>query len=126
MCTITETLYTITETLILSRKLIGSDFIRDVVEKYAAQGKTPLLFSRDAHLIGVIAVADTIRDSSRTAIEWRFSRLSADLIKMPYSAAFPVPTMIATGVASPKAHGHEIIYAGKRDCIPIRFYPGCG
>lgn len=39
-----------------------SDFIRDVVEKYAAQGKTPLLFSRDAHLIGVIAVADTIRE----------------------------------------------------------------
>lgn len=29
-----------------------SDFIRDVVEKYAAQGKTPLLFSRDAHRYG--------------------------------------------------------------------------
>ncbi len=36
------------------------------------------------------------------------SRLSADLIKIPFSADFPVPTIIATGVAKPKAHGHEI------------------
>ena len=27
---------------------------------------------------------------------------------MPISAAFPVPTMMATGVASPSAHGQEI------------------
>ena len=36
------------------------------------------------------------------------SRLSADFTKIPYSAALPVPTIIATGVASPSAHGHEI------------------
>ena len=47
---------------------------------------------------------------SRTMVStlWRFSRLSADLIKMPISAALPVPTMMATGVARPKAQGQEI------------------
>ena len=38
----------------------------------------------------------------------KFSRLSADFIRIPYSAAFPVPTIIATGVARPSAHGQEI------------------
>ena len=42
------------------------------------------------------------------SMEWRFSRLSADLMRMPYSAAFPVPTMIATGVARPRAQGQEM------------------
>ena len=36
------------------------------------------------------------------------SRLWADLIKIPWLAALPVPTIIATGVAKPKAQGQEI------------------
>ncbi len=36
------------------------------------------------------------------------SRLCALLTRMPFSAAFPVPTVIATGVASPSAQGQEI------------------
>ena len=36
------------------------------------------------------------------------SRLSADFINIPCSAPLPVPTIIATGVASPKAHGQDI------------------
>ena len=36
------------------------------------------------------------------------SRYSADFIKIPFSAPFPVPTMMATGVARPSAHGQEI------------------
>ena len=39
---------------------------------------------------------------------WAVSRLSADLIRIPYSAPLPVPTIIATGVASPSAQGQEI------------------
>ena len=34
--------------------------------------------------------------------------MAADLIKIPFSAALPVPTIIATGVAKPKAQGQEI------------------
>ena len=36
------------------------------------------------------------------------SNASADLIKIPFAAPRPVPTMIAVGVASPRAHGQEI------------------
>src|SRR6266571_3624493 len=34
------------------------------------------------------------------------SRLSPPRIRMPCSAPLPVPTIMAVGVASPKAHGH--------------------
>ncbi len=37
------------------------------------------------------------------------SRLSPPLISTPSSAPFPVPTIIAVGVASPSAHGHAMI-----------------
>ena len=36
------------------------------------------------------------------------SKCCADLTKIPKLAPFPVPTMMAVGVASPKAHGQEI------------------
>ncbi len=36
------------------------------------------------------------------------SSASADFIKIPCKAPCPVPTIMATGVASPKAHGHDI------------------
>jgi len=37
------------------------------------------------------------------------SRLSASFIKIPFVAPSPVPTKIAVGVASPKAHGQATI-----------------
>ena len=36
------------------------------------------------------------------------SSASADLISIPFSAPLPVPTIIATGVASPREHGQDI------------------
>ena len=36
------------------------------------------------------------------------SKTSPPLIRMPYEAATPVPTITAVGVASPRAHGHAI------------------
>ena len=39
---------------------------------------------------------------------WASSRLSASLIRIPFSAPLPIPTMIAVGVAKPKAHGQAI------------------
>lgn len=38
------------------------------VERLAGEGKTPLLFTRDGRPAGVIAVADTLRETSREAI----------------------------------------------------------
>lgn len=37
-----------------------------------------------------------------------FSRGSPPLIKMPYRAPIPVPTITAVGVANPKAHGQAM------------------
>ena len=36
------------------------------------------------------------------------SRYSADFIKIPFSAPFPVPTIMAVGVARPRAHGQAM------------------
>lgn len=38
------------------------------LEKLASQGKTPVLFARDKSLLGIIAVADTIKEDSAQAI----------------------------------------------------------
>ena len=42
---------------------------KTVVTRLAKEGKTPLLFVRDDKLLGVIAVADTVRETSRAAIQ---------------------------------------------------------
>lgn len=42
--------------------------VQNKMEKFASQGKTPLLFAREGRAAGIIAVADTVRDSSREAI----------------------------------------------------------
>ena len=40
-----------------------------IADKLAQQGKTPLYFGTDNHLIGIIAVADTLKPTSAAAIE---------------------------------------------------------
>ena len=45
-----------------------ADDIKTEADSLAAQGKTPLLFAGSGKLIGMIAVADTVKDDSRSAI----------------------------------------------------------
>ena len=45
-----------------------ADYIKTEADSLAAQGKTPLLFAGGGKLIGMIAVADTVKDDSRSAI----------------------------------------------------------
>ena len=45
-----------------------ADDIKAEADSLAAQGKTPLLFAGGGKLIGMIAVADTVKDDSRSAI----------------------------------------------------------
>ena len=40
---------------------------------------------------------------------WAFSRLSPPLMRIPFSAPIPVPTMTAVGVASPMAQGQAMM-----------------
>ncbi|MGI6721575.1 MAG: heavy metal translocating P-type ATPase [Anaerovoracaceae bacterium] len=42
--------------------------VRDSAEKLAEEGKTPLFFAADDRLLGIIAVADTIKEDSAQAI----------------------------------------------------------
>ena len=44
------------------------DNVIAVAEQYAAEGKTPLYFAEDGKLLGVIAVADVIKEDSKDAI----------------------------------------------------------
>ncbi len=50
-----------------------------------------------------------VLSSTRVWILWASSKLSAPLIKMPFSAPLPVPTMIEVGVAKPSAQGQAKI-----------------
>lgn len=64
----------------LGKKLLGGSlgFIKknvevptaaiEIAEKFAGEGKTPLLFAEDGRLAGIIAVADTIKKDSPEAI----------------------------------------------------------
>ena len=51
------------------------------VQQYAAAGKTPLLFACDSMPIGLIAVADTIRETSRSAIR-RFTEMGLHVVML--------------------------------------------
>ncbi len=50
-------------------KLVALGDTEETCAQLAQQGKTPLLFASDGRLRGIIAVADTIKDDSRRAVE---------------------------------------------------------
>ncbi len=49
-------------------KDIGAEYDADMGERLASEGKTPLYFARGGIYLGIIAVADTIRPTSREAV----------------------------------------------------------
>ena len=52
----------------ISRKVRVPDTVKKKAEEFAESGKTPLLFAADGVLLGIIAVADTIKADSAEAI----------------------------------------------------------
>jgi hypothetical protein len=58
--------------------------------------------------IGLPLVNVPVLSKTKVVIEEIFSSTSPPLIKIPYLAAIPVPTITAVGVASPRAQGHAI------------------
>ncbi len=52
----------------VSDKFTVSGAMTERSEKLAEEGKTPLLFVKDGNVCGIIAVADTIKDDSRSAV----------------------------------------------------------
>lgn len=55
--------------------------VESTVNHLAQQGKTPLLFARDGKLLGIIAVADTVRETSRAAIQ-RFRSMGLHVVML--------------------------------------------
>ena len=53
----------------ISAKAAVSDAVRRQAEELAGSGKTPLFFARGAQLLGVIAVADAIKEDSPRAVK---------------------------------------------------------
>ena len=51
------------------------------VSRLAGEGKTPLIFARDGRIVGIIAVADTVRESSRAAIR-RFGEMGLHVVML--------------------------------------------
>ena len=42
--------------------------IEDKLSSFASEGKTPMIFAKSSEIIGIIAAADTVRESSKSAI----------------------------------------------------------
>ena len=53
----------------ISSQVSVSEKMRQTAEKFAGEGKTPLLFARDGELAGMIAVADIIKEDSPQAVK---------------------------------------------------------
>jgi Cu+-exporting ATPase len=54
---------------LMTEKNVSLQELEDVSHKLASEGKTPMYISSDGDLIGIIAVADTVKESSKRAIE---------------------------------------------------------
>ncbi len=52
----------------ISQKAVIGEEIRKLAESLSEEGKTPLYFAKDGRLLGVIAVADTMKEDSPQAI----------------------------------------------------------
>ena len=57
---------------------------------------------------GVPEVSVPVLSNTTVVIDDIFSKTSPPLIRIPYDAAIPVPTITAVGVARPRAHGQAI------------------
>ena len=57
---------------------------------------------------GLPSVTVPVLSRMTVSTRWAVSSASALLMRMPFSAPLPVPTMMATGVARPRAQGQEM------------------
>ena len=60
---------------------IYDDNVKMLEEKLAAEGKTPLFFVRDGILLGIIALADRVKPTSRAAIE-EMKRMGLEVVML--------------------------------------------
>lgn len=102
--------------------------IIEIVDNYASHGKTPLIFADSNKVIGIIAVADIVKESSRTAVE-EFKKqgihvvmltgdneVTANAIKKETGIdeviANVLPAQKEEKISSLKASGHKVAMVG--------------
>ncbi len=64
-----ETVYTGNLSFMRDLGIKVTDAVKQDMEHFASEGKTPLLFATDSGVIGMITVSDSVRSSSKTAVE---------------------------------------------------------
>lgn len=67
--------------MMLTENQISMNLPENIVSDFAEQGKTPLFFADEQKVIGVIAVKDTLKPSSKTAIS-EFKRMGIDTVML--------------------------------------------
>lgn len=68
-------------TALFQEKGVNCEPVQSSVERFSKDGKTPLLFALNGKIQGVIAVADTVKESSVNAIE-RFKKMGLHVIML--------------------------------------------
>lgn len=104
------------------------DIRKEIVENLAQQGKTPLVFAKDGREIGIIAVSDKEKESSRYAIK-AFREMGIDVVMLtgdnektaeavrkrldiPKAIAQVLPQDKEKHIAALQAEGHKVAMIG--------------
>lgn len=100
--------------LLEDNKIEASGEIRKIVDSFASQGKTPLVFAKKDEVLGVIAVADTVRENCKSAVD--------ELHKMGIKTVLLTGDNALTAQAIGKELGidriiSDVLPDGKDDCI---------
>ena len=66
---------------LLAENGVDMSLITDRVNSLADSGKTPMMFARDGQLMGIIAVADVVKPTSKQAIE-KLTAMGVDVIML--------------------------------------------
>ena len=107
---------------------IGLDGVKAKLDAFSDEGKTPLIFADESRVLGIIAVADMEKESSREAIE-EFAKMGIDVVMLtgdnPRTAEavrkrLGIPKVIAgvlpadkeRHIAALQAKGHRVAMIG--------------
>lgn len=105
-----------------------SDEVQSRLNDFADQGKTPLIFASEGKVIGIIAVADVEKESSREAIA-AFEKMNIDVVmltgdnkrtaealrkrlRIPKVIAEVLPSDKEKHIAALQAEGHKVAMIG--------------
>ncbi|MGI6143813.1 MAG: heavy metal translocating P-type ATPase [bacterium] len=65
----------------INKKGVATEAVAEWVERFSREGKTPLYFAQDQSLLGVIAVSDVPKPTSRQAVE-RFKEMGIKVVML--------------------------------------------